>query len=100
MYFKNKGHFNTLEFLTLDSLGCSPKQSKLNHHIQLWSLKLTLRSQQAFEFAILQSYSQKNKDDSFLREIQLAQFKARFSTEHRERTKEKLIDNVKEVEKC
>lgn len=66
MYFKNKGHLIILEFLTLDSLGCSPEQSKLNHHIQLWSLKLTLRPQQAFDFAILLSYSQKNKDDSFL----------------------------------
>lgn len=100
MYLKNKGHLIILEFLTLDSLGCSPKQSKLNHHIQLWSLKLTLRSQQAFDFAILLSYSQKNKDDSFLHEIQLAQFKAQFSTERREHTKEKLIDNVKEIEKC
>lgn len=56
MYFKNKGHLIILEFLILDSLGCSPKQSKLNPHIQLWSLKLTLRPQ-AFDFAILLSYS-------------------------------------------
>lgn len=97
-YFKNKSHLSILEFLTLDSPGCSSKQSKLNHHIQLWSLKLTLRSQQAFNFAILLSYSQKKMIHSYTKykwsnlKLGLAQ--------HRERTKEKLIDNVKEVEKC
>lgn len=58
---KNKDHLILLELLTLDSLGCSPKLSKLHDNIQLWSLKLTLRSQQSFDFTILLSHSQKKQ---------------------------------------